>query len=74
MAEGGEAIAVDVDLAEHLGARMIGTTISDRVSTLQARYRGSALTSFTTIVAFSAAAAPQMPRPTGMCVCGDGLP
>ena len=53
---------------------MIGTTISDFVSMLHARYRGSALTSSTTIVVFSVAAAPQMPRPSGMRVCGDGFP
>ena len=53
---------------------MIGTTISDCVSMLHARYRGSAFTSSTTMVAFSVAAAPQMPRPSGMRVCGDGLP
>ena len=53
---------------------MIGTTISDFVSMLHARYRGSAFTSSTMIVAFSVAAAPQMPRPSGMRVCGEGLP
>ena len=53
---------------------MIGTTISDFVSMLHARYRGSAFTSSTMMVAFSVAAAPQMPRPSGMRVCGDGLP
>ena len=52
---------------------MIGTTISDRVSMLHARYRGSAFTSSTMIVAFSVAAAPQMPRPSGMRVCGRRL-
>jgi hypothetical protein len=51
-----------------------GTTISDFVSMLHARYRESAFTSSTTMVVFSAAAAPQIPRPSGIRVCGDGLP
>ena len=75
LAERRGPIAVDVDLAEDVAAAvMIGTTISDLVSMLHARYRGSAFTSSTMMVAFSVAAAPQMPRPSGMRVCGDGLP
>ena len=43
------------------------------VSTLHARYRGSSLTSSTMMVAFSAAAAPQMPLPSGIA-CEETVP
>ena len=61
-------VAVDVDLADQRGAADDRYDDLGPVSTLHARYLGSALTSSTTIVAFALAAAPQMPRASGMRV------
>src|SRR6266568_2172936 len=47
----------------------IGTTISDLVAAKHMRYRGSLLTSGTTIVAPSLAAEPQIPCPIGILRC-----